>query len=120
MKIGPPAAGALLDRADVTGHAPGSVEEFLDSVLPYPADAYPVELVVLAVRKADSPQATALRYARSLQISGTNRVTTRSGGDGRARPSDDAASRTASPDQSGPTRTSDRCTESTEPRAMTH
>ena len=55
MKIGPPAVGALLDRADVTGHAPGSVEEFLDSVLPYPADAYPVELVVLAVRKADSP-----------------------------------------------------------------
>ena len=59
--------------------APGSVEEFFDSALPYAASGYPVELVVLAVREADSRQATALRYARSLQIGLTPRFTTRSG-----------------------------------------
>ncbi|MEU8718236.1 zeta toxin family protein [Streptomyces sp. NPDC048663] len=61
--------------------APGSVEEFLDSALPFAADGYPVELVVLAVRAADSRLATALRYARALQIGGTGRFTTRSGHD---------------------------------------
>ncbi|MFI6864353.1 zeta toxin family protein [Streptomyces sp. NPDC050421] len=59
--------------------APGSVPEFLDSALPFAADGYLVDLVVLAVREADSLQATALRYARSLQIGGTGRFTTRSG-----------------------------------------
>ncbi|MET7353098.1 zeta toxin family protein [Streptomyces mirabilis] len=59
--------------------APGSVEEFLDSALPFAADGYPVELVVLAVRAADSRLATALRYARALQIGATGRFTTRSG-----------------------------------------
>ncbi|MFE0737482.1 zeta toxin family protein [Streptomyces sp. NPDC058855] len=59
--------------------APGSVEELFDSALPYAASGYPVELVVLAVREADSRQATALRYARSLQIGLTPRFTTRSG-----------------------------------------
>ncbi|WP_435609707.1 zeta toxin family protein [Streptomyces sp. C10-9-1] len=59
--------------------APGSVEELFDSSLPYAAGGYPVELVVLAVREADSRQATALRYARSLQIGLTPRFTTRSG-----------------------------------------
>ncbi|WP_256220682.1 zeta toxin family protein [Streptomyces sp. CC53] len=59
--------------------APGSVEEFLASALPYAASGYPVELVVLAVREADSRQATALRYARSLQIGLTPRFSTRSG-----------------------------------------
>ncbi|WP_329169386.1 zeta toxin family protein (plasmid) [Streptomyces sp. NBC_01267] len=59
--------------------APGSAEQFLDSALPYAADGYPVELVVLGVREADSLQATALRYARSLQIGGTGRFTTRAG-----------------------------------------
>ncbi|WP_343242512.1 MULTISPECIES: zeta toxin family protein [unclassified Streptomyces] len=59
--------------------APGSVEELFDSALPYAASGYPVELVVLAVREADSRQATALRYARSLQIGLTPRYTTRSG-----------------------------------------
>lgn len=61
--------------------APGSVEEFLDSALPFAADGYPVELVVLAVRAADSRLATALRYTRALQIGGTGRFTTRSGHD---------------------------------------
>ncbi|MFJ2061381.1 zeta toxin family protein [Streptomyces sp. NPDC087908] len=58
---------------------PGSVEELFDSALPYATGGYPVELVVLAVREADSRQATALRYARSLQIGLTPRFTTRSG-----------------------------------------
>ncbi|MGX1913548.1 zeta toxin family protein [Streptomyces phaeochromogenes] len=69
-------------RGDVVIEAaPGSVEEFLDSALPFAADGYPVELVVLAVRAADSRLATALRYARALQIGGTGRFTTRSGHD---------------------------------------
>lgn len=59
--------------------APGSVEEFLASALPFAADGYPVELVVLAVREADSLLATALRYARALQIGGYPRFTTRAG-----------------------------------------
>ncbi|MBB1258327.1 zeta toxin family protein [Streptomyces alkaliterrae] len=59
--------------------APGSVEEFLASALPFAADGYPVELVVLAVREPDSRLATALRYARALQSGGTGRFTSRSG-----------------------------------------
>ncbi|GGV53452.1 zeta toxin family protein [Streptomyces spectabilis] len=59
--------------------APGSVEEFLASALPFAADGYPVELVVLAVREADSRQSTALRYARALQRGGTGRFTSRHG-----------------------------------------
>ncbi|WP_267882117.1 zeta toxin family protein [Streptomyces sp. NRRL F-2664] len=67
-------------RGDVLNEgAPGSVEELFDSALPYAASGYPVELVVLVVREADSRQATALRYARSLQIGLTPRFTTRSG-----------------------------------------
>ncbi|MFH8470394.1 zeta toxin family protein [Streptomyces sp. NPDC017991] len=61
--------------------APGSVQEFLDSALPFAADGYPVELVVLAVRAADSRLATALRYARALQVGGTGRFTTHLGHD---------------------------------------
>ncbi|MEU5092994.1 zeta toxin family protein [Streptomyces sp. NPDC021356] len=61
--------------------APGSVQEFLASALPYAAAGYPVELVVLAVREADSRLATALRYARALQIGGIGRFTSRSGHD---------------------------------------
>ncbi|MCZ0983739.1 zeta toxin family protein [Streptomyces diastatochromogenes] len=61
--------------------APGSVEEFLASALPFAAGGYPVELVVLAVREADSQLATALRYARALQRGGTGRFTSRSGHD---------------------------------------
>ncbi|MET9662756.1 zeta toxin family protein [Streptomyces sp. NPDC006510] len=59
--------------------APGSVEEFLSGAVPFAADGYPVELVVLAVREADSLLATALRYARALQIGGYPRFTTRAG-----------------------------------------
>ncbi|WP_408647595.1 zeta toxin family protein [Streptomyces geranii] len=70
--------------------APGSMEEFLDSALPFATDGYPVELVVLAVRAAvraaDSRLATALRYARALEIGGTGRFTTRSGHDTCYRP----------------------------------
>ncbi|WP_432128078.1 zeta toxin family protein [Streptomyces sp. bgisy082] len=59
--------------------APGSVQELFDSALPYAAAGYPVDLVVLAVREADSRQATALRYARALQRGATGRFTSRSG-----------------------------------------
>ncbi|MER8237012.1 zeta toxin family protein [Streptomyces sp. NPDC094049] len=61
--------------------APGSVEELFDSVPPYAVGGYPVDLVVLAVRGADSRQATALRYARALQLGSTGRFTSRSGHD---------------------------------------
>ncbi|MEU5583092.1 zeta toxin family protein [Streptomyces huasconensis] len=61
--------------------APGSVEEFLASALPFAAVGYAVELVVLAVRETDSRLATALRYARALQRGGTGRFTSRSGHD---------------------------------------
>ncbi|MDH2393880.1 zeta toxin family protein [Streptomyces sp. HNM0663] len=61
--------------------APGSVKEFLGSALPFATGGYPVELVVLAVREADSRLATALRYARALQIGGNGRFTSRAGHD---------------------------------------
>ncbi|MEU9471245.1 zeta toxin family protein [Streptomyces avermitilis] len=71
-----------LRRGDVLIEAaPGSAEEFIDSVLPFATTGYPVELVVLAVREADSRLATALRYARALQRGGTGRFTTRAGHD---------------------------------------
>ncbi|MGW9436090.1 zeta toxin family protein [Streptomyces sp. NPDC055607] len=59
--------------------APGSVRELLDSALPFAAAGYPVDLVILAVREADSLLATALRYARSLQRGGYPRFTSRTG-----------------------------------------
>ncbi|MGI5485037.1 zeta toxin family protein [Streptomyces lavendofoliae] len=69
-------------RGDVVIEAaPGSVKEFLASALPFATSGYPVELVVLAVREADSRLATALRYARALQRGGTGRFTSRSGHD---------------------------------------
>jgi hypothetical protein len=69
-----------LRRGDVLIEAaPGSAEEFFDSALPFATTGYPVELVVLAVREADSRLATALRYARALQRGGTGRFTTRAG-----------------------------------------
>lgn len=61
--------------------APGSVEEFLGSALPFAGAGYPVELVVLAVREADSRLATALRYARAQQLGLSGRFTSRSGHD---------------------------------------
>ncbi|MGA5363918.1 zeta toxin family protein [Streptomyces purpurascens] len=71
-----------LRRGDVLIEAaPGSAQEFLDSALPFATTGYPVELVVLAVREADSRLATALRYARALQRGGTGRFTTRTGHD---------------------------------------
>ncbi|MFF0087354.1 hypothetical protein ACFYR1_48090 [Streptomyces canus] len=57
------------------------MQEFLDSALPFATDDYPVELVVLPVRAADSRLATALRYARALELGGTGRFTTGSGHD---------------------------------------
>ncbi|WP_327393828.1 zeta toxin family protein (plasmid) [Streptomyces sp. NBC_01186] len=61
--------------------APGSTGEFLDSALPFAGDGYPIELVVLAVRGADSRQAAALRYARALQAGIPARFTSRAGHD---------------------------------------
>lgn len=61
--------------------APGSVQEFLASTGPFAAGGYGVELVVLAVREADSRLATALRYARALQRGGTARFTSHAGHD---------------------------------------
>lgn len=61
--------------------APGSAEELFASVGPFAADRYPVDLVILAVREADSLLATALRYARALQIGGLARFTSRAGHD---------------------------------------
>ncbi|MFE5899867.1 zeta toxin family protein [Streptomyces sp. NPDC056488] len=61
--------------------APGSTQELFASALPYAAAGYPVDLVVLAVREADSRLATALRYARALERGGTGRFTSRSGHD---------------------------------------
>ncbi|WP_459740135.1 zeta toxin family protein [Streptomyces sp. E-15] len=61
--------------------APGSVEEFWASALPFATDGYAVELVVLAVRETDSLLATALRYARALQSGGAARFTSRTGHD---------------------------------------
>ena len=55
------------------------MEEFLAGALPFAADGYPVELVVLAVQEADSLLSTALRYARSLQRGGYPRFTSRAG-----------------------------------------
>lgn len=61
--------------------APGSVEEFLGSAMPFAGADYPVELVVLAVRAADSRLATALRYARAQQIGVSGRFTSEAGHD---------------------------------------
>ncbi|MEU9197791.1 zeta toxin family protein [Streptomyces hundungensis] len=59
--------------------APGSAAEFLGSVLPFAAEGYAIEVVLLAVREADSRQATALRYARALQLGLTGRFTSKKG-----------------------------------------
>ena len=61
--------------------APGSTDELLASVTPFAAAAYAVELVIMAVRAADSRLATALRYARALQVGVPARFTSRSGHD---------------------------------------
>lgn len=61
--------------------APGSADELLGSALPFALAAYSVEVVVLAVRAADSRLATALRYARALQAGVAGRFTTAAGHD---------------------------------------
>ncbi|WP_446459128.1 zeta toxin family protein [Streptomyces niveus] len=61
--------------------APGSAQEFMGSALPFAGAGYPVELVVLAVRAADSRLATALRYARAQQIGVNGRFTSEAGHD---------------------------------------
>ncbi|MER7692852.1 zeta toxin family protein [Streptomyces sp. NPDC097610] len=61
--------------------APGSADDVLGSALACSQAGYPVELVVLAVREADSRLFTALRYARALQAGITGRFTTAAGHD---------------------------------------
>ncbi|WP_331718909.1 zeta toxin family protein (plasmid) [Streptomyces virginiae] len=61
--------------------APGSIPEFLASAEPFHRAGYPVELVVLAVREADSRLATALRYARAQKLGINGRFTSRAGHD---------------------------------------
>lgn len=59
--------------------APASAHDVLDSALASFEAGYLVELVVLAVREADSRLATALRYARALQAGIPARFTTVAG-----------------------------------------
>ncbi|MEV4190332.1 zeta toxin family protein [Streptomyces toxytricini] len=61
--------------------APGSISEFLAGAEPFHRASYSVELVVLAVREADSRLATALRYARALKLGINGRFTSRAGHD---------------------------------------
>ncbi|MFD9574154.1 zeta toxin family protein [Streptomyces sp. NPDC059982] len=61
--------------------APASGEEFLASALPSHEAGYPIEVIVVAVRAADSRQATALRYARAQQIGTPARFTSAAGHD---------------------------------------
>ncbi|KRV48373.1 hypothetical protein AQ490_25525 [Wenjunlia vitaminophila] len=48
--------------------------------MPFAVAGYPIEVVVLAVRRADSRLATVLRYARALQV-GAGRFTSQAGHD---------------------------------------
>ncbi|GAA1376794.1 zeta toxin family protein [Streptomyces beijiangensis] len=61
--------------------APGSTDAFLRSALAFRQAVYPIELVVLAVREADSRLATARRYARALQDGRPARFTSTAGHD---------------------------------------
>ncbi|MFC9431911.1 zeta toxin family protein [Streptomyces sp. NPDC056987] len=61
--------------------APGSVEEFWRSARPFARDGYRIELVVLAVRAADSRQGTAHRYARAAKSGVPGRFTSKAGHD---------------------------------------
>ena len=61
--------------------APSSAAGFLSSALLYRKAGYRVELVVLAVRAADSRQGTADRCARVQRLGGAGRFTTASGHD---------------------------------------
>lgn len=69
-------------RGDVLVEAaPGSAEAFLHSALPFHQAAYPLDLVIVAVREADSRLATALRYARAQQAGLPARFTSGAGHD---------------------------------------
>jgi hypothetical protein len=62
--------------------APGSAEQFLDSAAAFRKAGYRVELVVLAVRAADSRLGTAMRHARAIGVGGPPaRFTSASGHD---------------------------------------
>jgi ABC-type branched-subunit amino acid transport system ATPase component len=61
--------------------APGSADDVLASAVACYEASYPVELVVLAVREADSRLFTALRYARALEAGITGRFTSLAGHD---------------------------------------
>ncbi|MEV5203225.1 zeta toxin family protein [Streptomyces sp. NPDC053720] len=69
-------------RGDVTIEiAPGSAAAFVESAMAYRRAGYRVELVVLAVRAADSRQGTAKRCADVNRLGGHGRFTTASGHD---------------------------------------
>ncbi|MEV7684049.1 zeta toxin family protein [Streptomyces sp. NPDC088341] len=61
--------------------APGSTEEFWRSARPFARAGYRIELVVLAVREADSRQGTAHRYALVQKTGVPGRFTSRAGHD---------------------------------------
>lgn len=69
-------------RGDVTIEiAPGSAASFIESAMAYRRAGYRVELVVLAVRAADSRQGTAVRCADVNRLGGRGRFTTAQGHD---------------------------------------
>ncbi|MER5781312.1 zeta toxin family protein [Streptomyces mobaraensis] len=61
--------------------APGSAGAFVEDAMLYRRAGYRVELVVLAVRAADSRQGTAARYAEVSRLGGRARFTTACGHD---------------------------------------
>ncbi|MFD7473232.1 zeta toxin family protein [Streptomyces sp. NPDC059837] len=79
LRQDPRGAGAAI-RADYRAWF-ARADDVLDSALACSQAGYPVELVVLAVREADSRLFTALRYARALQAGITGRFTTAAGHD---------------------------------------
>ncbi|MFD9240649.1 zeta toxin family protein [Streptomyces sp. NPDC059556] len=69
-------------RGDVTIEiAPSSAAGFVESAMAYRRGGYRVELVVLAVRAADSRQGTAVRCADVNRLGGQGRFTTAAGHD---------------------------------------
>ncbi|GGY79032.1 ATP/GTP-binding protein [Streptomyces omiyaensis] len=69
-------------RGDVTIEiAPGSAAGFVEGAMAYRRAGYRVELVVLAVRAADSRQGTAVRCAEVNRLGGQGRFTTAAGHD---------------------------------------
>ncbi|MDX5569973.1 zeta toxin family protein [Streptomyces sp. ID05-04B] len=69
-------------RGDVTIEiAPGSAAGFVEAAMAYRRAGYRVELVVLAVRAADSRQGTAVRCADVNRLGGRGRFTTAQGHD---------------------------------------